>query len=101
MKTRGVSQEQIEQTNSRLSYTTNLEEAVKDADIISESVPEDIEVRKSFYKELAKVAPERTIFTTNSSTTLPSHYAEETGRPGKFLALHFANGIWDADNLIS
>lgn len=97
MKTRGASQEQIDQTNSRLSFTTNLEEAVKDADIISESVPEDIEIKKSFYKELAKVAPERTIFTTNSSTTLPSEYAEETGRPGKFVALHFANGIWDAN----
>ena len=97
LKTRGASQEEIDLTNSRLSYATNLKEAVKDADIISESIPEDVEVKKSFYTELAKVAPEKTIFTTNSSTTLPSEYAEETGRPGKFLALHFANGIWDAN----
>ena len=46
---------------------------------------------------MANVAPEKTIFTTNSSTTLPSKYASETGRPAKFLALHFANGIWDAN----
>ena len=46
---------------------------------------------------MANVAPEKTIFTTNSSTTLPCKYASETGRPAKFLALHFANGIWDAN----
>ena len=74
-----------------------MEEAVKDADLISESIPEDVEIKKSFYKKLAEVAPEKTIFTTNSSTTLPSDYAKETGRPGKFVALHFANGIWDAN----
>ena len=97
LKTRGVSQKEIDKTLSRLSYTTNLKEAVKDADIISESVPENVEIKKSFYNELAKVAPGKTIFTTNSSTTLPSEYANETGRPEKFLALHFANGIWDAN----
>ncbi len=97
LKTRDASQEEIDLTNSRLSYTTNLEEAVKDADLISESIPEDVDIKKSFYTEVAKVAPGKTIFTTNSSTTLPSEYAKETGRPGKFLALHFANGIWDAN----
>lgn len=97
METRGATQAEIDQTFSRLSYTTNLEEAIKDADLVSESVPENIEIKKSFYTELAKVAPLKTIFTTNSSTTLPSEYAKETGRPEKFLALHFANGIWDAN----
>jgi 3-hydroxyacyl-CoA dehydrogenase len=94
---RGVSKEDIEQTLGRLSYSTNLAEAVKDADLVSESVPENVEIKISFYQELAKVAPEKTIFTTNSSTTLPSDYAAYTGRPEKFLALHFANGIWDTN----
>jgi 3-hydroxyacyl-CoA dehydrogenase len=97
MRTRGASRQEIEQTHSRSSYTTNLADAVKDADIISESIPEDIEIKKSFYTVLAKVAPERTIFTTNSSATLRGEYAKETGHPGKFVALHFANGIWDAN----
>ena len=97
LSTRGASQQEIDQTLSRLSYSSNLEEAVKNADLVSESVPENIEVKKSFYKELGEVAPEKTIFTTNSSTTLPSDYAKGTGRPGKFVALHFANGIWDAN----
>ncbi|MBE9488739.1 MAG: 3-hydroxyacyl-CoA dehydrogenase [Bacteroidetes bacterium] len=97
LKTRGVSQEEINQTLARLSYTTNLAEAVKDADLISESIPENLEIKKAFYVELSNLAPEKTIFTTNSSTLLPSQYAVETGRPEKFLALHFANWIWDAN----
>ncbi len=71
------------------------EAAKNTADLISESVPEDLEIKKRFYLDLAKVAAERTIFATNTSTLLPSSFAEETGRPAKFLALHFANGIWD------
>ncbi|MCX2742756.1 3-hydroxyacyl-CoA dehydrogenase [Mangrovivirga sp. M17] len=92
-----ASQNQIKETYDRLSYTTNLADAVKDADLVSESIPEDPEIKKAFYKELAVVAPEKTIFTTNSSTTIPSMYARETGRPDMFLALHFANQIWKAN----
>jgi 3-hydroxybutyryl-CoA dehydrogenase len=94
---RGATQQQIDETNARLRYTTDMAEAVKDADIVSESVPESVEIKTSFYTELGKVAPEKTIFTSNSSTTVPSEYADVTGRPAKFLALHFANGIWDAN----
>lgn len=43
---------------------------------------------------MAAVAPDKTVFVTNSSTLLPSQFAEATGRPEKFLALHFANEIW-------
>lgn len=94
---RGATQEQIDQTLARLTYTTNLEEAIQDADLLSESIPENLEIKKEFYRKIAKFAPDKTIFTTNTSTLLPRYFAEETGRPGKFLALHFANWIWDAN----
>lgn len=94
---RGMTQQEKEGTFNRLSYSTNLAEAVADIDIVSESVPEDIKIKRSFYQELGSLAPEKTIFTTNSSTTLPSDYAKFTGRPEKFLAMHFANGVWEAN----
>ena len=78
-----------------LNYFTDLAQAVKDADIVVEAVPERIEIKQSFYKDLAKVAPEKTVFASNSSTLLPSQFADFTGRPEKFLALHFANSIWE------
>ncbi|MCW3789288.1 3-hydroxyacyl-CoA dehydrogenase [Plebeiibacterium sediminum] len=95
---RGASQQQVNDTLSRISYTTNLQEAVDGVDMVSESVPEDMELKVKFWTELGKVAPADTIFTTNTSSTLPSFYAEASGRPEKFLALHFATGgIWDAN----
>lgn len=97
LSTRGASQDQIDQTLARLHYTTDLAEAVQDADIVSESVPEDPKIKKSFYEELSKAAPAKTIFTTNSSTMVPSEIVDAVDRPEKFLALHFANGIWDAN----
>ncbi|MFC0300884.1 3-hydroxyacyl-CoA dehydrogenase [Virgibacillus soli] len=85
---------EVNNAYDRITFYTNLEEAVADADLVIEAIPEVIDIKTNFYKELAKVAPDKTVFATNSSTLLPSQFAEVTGRPEKFLALHFANEIW-------
>jgi len=89
-----ATQEQLDKTFENLSYTSDLEESVKDADLLIEAVPENPTIKIGFYEKLAKVAPKKTVFATNSSTLLPSQFAESTGRPAQFLALHFANNIW-------
>ncbi|TYB79496.1 3-hydroxyacyl-CoA dehydrogenase [Bizionia myxarmorum] len=89
-----ATEQQIEKTRQNLRYTSNLADALKDADLLIEAVPENPTLKIDFYQKLAKVAPEKTVFATNSSTLLPSQFAEATGRPSKFLALHFANTIW-------
>lgn len=90
----GATPPQVAQALQRLRYTTDLAEAVREADLAIEAVPEDVAIKKEFYTKLAPLAPARTIFCTNSSTLLPSQFAAETGRPDRFLALHFANEIW-------
>ena len=52
------------------------------------------QTKVEFYEKLCPLLPEKTIIATNSSTLLPSVLAPSTGRPEKFLALHFANSIW-------
>jgi len=89
-----ATQEEVDAAYDRLSFYSDLAEAVKDADLVIEAVPERVEIKVDFYKKLAAVAPDKTVFVTNSSTLLPSQFAEATGRPEKFLALHFANEIW-------
>lgn len=89
-----ASKEEVDAAFGRLSFNTDLAQAVANADLVIEAIPEVVEIKTSFYNELGKVAPEKTIFATNSSTLLPSQFAEATGRPEKFLALHFANTIW-------
>lgn len=86
--------EQLAATFKQLSYTSDLAQAVQDSDLLIEAVPENPAIKIAFYRQLSKVAPEKTIFATNSSTLLPSQFAQETGRPAKFIALHFANEIW-------
>ena len=79
---------------ARIRYSSNLADAVRDADLVIESAPERLDVKRQLYTKLAPLAPEKTIFATNSSTLLPSALADATGRPDRFLALHFANEIW-------
>ena len=89
-----ATQEQLDNTFNNLSYYSNLAEAVQDADLVIEAVPEDVGIKTDFYEKLSQVAPAKTVFATNTSTLLPSQFRDLTGRPEKFLALHFANKIW-------
>lgn len=77
-----------------LKLTTSYEEAFKDADLVIECIAERPDEKIEFYKHMAQFLPQHTVVVTNSSTLLPSQLAEYTGRPEKFLALHFANEIW-------
>ena len=97
IKQRGATHMQINDTFARLTYTTDLAAAVRDADLISESVPESLTIKESFWREASRHAPVRTVFTTNTSTLPPSALAGFVDRPQKFLALHFAIGVWDSN----
>lgn len=89
-----ASEAQITDTLNRLSYYTDLEKAVEQADLLIEAIPENPQIKTDFYKKLGPLAPAKTIFATNTSTMLPSQFAEATGRPAQFAALHFSNEIW-------
>lgn len=73
----------------RIKFTLDPAEAVKDADFINESVTEDLRLKKKVWQQFAGLAPEKTIFTTNTSYMLASMFAEDSGRPEKFCAFHF------------
>ena len=72
----------------------DLAKAVADADLVIESMAEVQEEKSAFFKMLAPLMPAKTILVTNSSSLLPSSFTKDTGRPAKYLALHFANSIW-------
>jgi 3-hydroxybutyryl-CoA dehydrogenase len=64
------------------------------ADLVSESIPEDPQLKGKVFAQFNQLCPEHTIFTTNTSSLLPSMYAEATGRPDRFAALHFHSYVW-------
>lgn len=78
----------------RIRTTTDLAEATADADLVIEAVPENPKIKTDVWTEVGRLAPAKTIFATNSSTLLPSAFMEASGRPDRFLALHYANHIW-------
>ena len=86
--------ETVEKAFESINLELNLESAIKDADLIVESMAEDFDAKKDFYKMMAPLVNSNTIVVTNSSTLLPSKLAKFTGCPNRFLALHFANSIW-------
>lgn len=98
---KNLTAEQIDELKARaakaaesLTLTTSYEEAAAGADLVIEAIAENPQEKIAFYTELAKHLPENTIICTNSSTMLPSTFAQYTGRPEKYLGLHFANEIW-------
>ena len=90
----GAGESKAEAALENLRLTANLGDAVADADLVIEAVPELLEVKRDVYRTLADLAPAKTIFATNSSTLLPSDLKDSTGRPDRFLAIHYANNIW-------
>jgi 3-hydroxybutyryl-CoA dehydrogenase len=84
-----IQDDTLEEILSRVKFTIDPKEAVKDADLINESVTEELEIKKKVWKQMGEISPAKTWFTTNTSYLLPSMLAEESGRPEKFCAFHF------------
>jgi len=88
-----IPKEKAESFKNNISTTTDLAAAGADVDLVSESILEDPKIKGDFFEKLNKVCPERTIFTTNTSSLVPSMFAEKTGRSDRFLAFHFHPGF--------
>lgn len=89
----GVDEAATKAALGRLTLTSDLSVAAA-SDLVIEAVPEVLTLKEDIYRKLGELAPAATIFATNSSTLLPSDLKDSTGRPDRFLALHFANMIW-------
>lgn len=87
---------QLQSALPRISFSNRPEDAAT-ADLLSESVPEDPKLKAEVFARFNAVCPPHTVFTTNTSTLVPSMFAEATGRPGQFAALHFHQYVWDSN----
>lgn len=84
----------IEKANNNIKIVLDLKESLRDADLLIESIPENINIKRDFYSKIYNLVEEKTVIVTNSSTLLPSILSNYIRIPEKFLALHFANNIW-------
>lgn len=69
--------------------TSDAANAAANADLLIESVPERLPLKRDVFRQFAGLCPPHTIFTTNTSVLMPSMLLASTGRPDRFAALHF------------
>ena len=92
-----ITSERCEAAQRRISVTTDPQRAAQEIDLVSESVPEDPRLKGKVLAQFDALCPPRTIFTTNTSTLIPSQFARASGRPDRLLALHFHQPVWTSN----
>jgi enoyl-CoA hydratase/3-hydroxyacyl-CoA dehydrogenase len=86
-----LTQIEAEKIFDRITPEINLELSLKDADLLIEAVPENLELKRKVYADVDKYAEEKTMYASNTSTLPITEMAELTRRPERFIGLHFFN----------
>jgi 3-hydroxybutyryl-CoA dehydrogenase len=84
-----ITKEQAHGALNRIQMTSDKLVALEGVQLITESIPERIELKRSIWNEFGKITSNDIILTTNSSTILPSQLAEYSRHPENFLSWHF------------
>ena len=83
----------LEAALARVRTTTDLAEAVRDAEVVIEAVVEDLDVKRQVFSELDELAPPEAVLASNSSTMVISKLAGATGRPDRCANMHFFSPV--------
>lgn len=86
-----ISPDMTETTLARITTTTDLKEAVKDADFVTEAVWEDVELKQKLFRDLEMLCPEHTILASNTSALLLKDIAAYCQRKDKVVITHWVN----------
>lgn len=74
-----------------ITYHAALADAVLDADLVIESVPEKLDVKSAVFKELDALAPPQAVLASNTSGIPITKLQEATGSPGRVVGMHWSN----------
>jgi 3-hydroxybutyryl-CoA dehydrogenase len=88
-----MSAEQAEQVLTRIKGTTDLTEAASDADLVFESVPENLALKKEIFKKLDENCPRHAVLASESSAQSITEIAAATSRPEKVIGFGFASPV--------
>ena len=86
-----ITEVQMNEILTRIHPTIDLKEAVSNADLIIEAVPENIELKKATFREVDAYAPSHVIIASNTSSVSITELASATTRPEKVAGMHFFN----------
>lgn len=88
MKNEVVTEDEITEIENRINYTTVMEDAVKDVKFITESGPENYEIKQQMAKEMEKYTSNETIIASSTSGLLVSEIAKNAKHPERFIGAH-------------
>lgn len=86
-----LTKKDMKQALDRITYTTDLHEAIQDADFIFESIPENLEQKLDIYEIIEGVVSDKTIITSNTSTFPLKELTQRAKHPERFIITHFFN----------
>lgn len=86
-----MTETEMNEVLSRIHPTTDLKEAVKDADLVIEAVPENVEMKKAMFHEVDMEAPDHAIIASNTSSVSITELGSATNRPERVCGMHFFN----------
>ncbi|MBI0387163.1 MULTISPECIES: 3-hydroxybutyryl-CoA dehydrogenase [Thermoactinomyces] len=85
--------EEKEAVLSRIQTTADLQEAVKDADLVIEAVVENMAVKTDLFRRLDQYSPKYAILASNTSSLPITEIAAATSRPESVIGMHFMNPV--------
>ena len=77
-----------------VTFVGDLDEAVRHADLVQESVPENVELKRRLFSEIEEHAPADALFASSTSGLLPSVLQAEMRNPERFLVAHPFNPVY-------
>jgi enoyl-CoA hydratase/3-hydroxyacyl-CoA dehydrogenase len=86
-----IGEDDAEVALDRVEAVVPVEDAVGDADLVIEAVPEKMEIKADVWGEVEEHAPEHTLFASNTSSISITDLSEQTDRPEQFCGMHFFN----------
>ena len=81
--------DQVESIKNRITGVVGTENVAPDTDLVIEAVFEDFDIKTAVFSILDEVCDEKTILASNTSSLSVNELAKATGRPDRFVGLHF------------
>lgn len=88
-----LTNKEVKESEQRITYTTNIEEAVQDVQYIQESSPESYRVKQELLAEIEKYAPADTIVASSTSGLLITEIAKYAEYPERCIGAHPYNPV--------